>query len=57
MKNEKQEKEEDVLEIVRVCTMLYQYEKEWLQFLAKESGRSMSKYLQYLLREAIDNRR
>ena len=53
MKEDKQEKKEKI----HVSTMLFQYEKKWLKFLAEESGRSMSKYLQYLLREAIDNRR
>jgi hypothetical protein len=50
MEKEKQE----VLEKVRVSTMLYRVEKEWLQLLAERSGRSMSGYLRYLLNEDIE---
>ena len=49
MKKEKQQ------EKFRVCTMLFKVEKDYLRFLARKSGRSMSSYLRFLLREAIGN--
>ena len=39
---------------VRVSTKLYAIEREALHILAYRSGRSMSGYLRFLLREALD---
>ena len=41
----------------RVVTMITAAEKEWLQELAWDSGRTMAGYLRYLLNEEIKNHR
>jgi len=47
MKTQKEEK-------FRVSAKLSKVEKELLEYLADESGRSMSSYLRFLLLQAID---
>lgn len=47
MENQKEQK-------IRVITMITKEEKEALQFLARDSQRSMSGYIRYMLIREID---